>query len=285
MPHDSACLGLSFFDHQLFYATSKRGQEAALTRIGAVDFNFNVPRAILTAQKEHLQSLTTALDDLKDRFNINQLRVLLYPTMECWSILPKLVYDDAEEREAHIGILLNSTDRKHIHPAWHTLSKDNFKLLKLRTDDRLRGIKTLTNGTAQTELVSAFEVGENWITHARPGGSFMTVGCFNNTISVSSFILGNLRGATYITFDDPEDLPYLWLQQAQALPWMHGLHEQVQVYGSDAWKIIEILQPFWDDAGSISKMDTLEKMQVTAREQTYGFNLELAYPAIMLALG
>ena len=285
MPHDSACLGLSFFGHQLFYATSKRGQDAALNRIGAVDFNFDVPRAILTAQTEHMQSLGSALDDLKDRFNINQLRILLYPTMECWSILPKLVYDDAEEREAHIGILLNGTDRKHIHPAWHTLSKDNFKLLKLRTDDRLRGIKTLTNGTAQTELISAFEVGENWITHARPGGSFMTVGCFHNAISVCSFILGNLRGATYITFDDPEDLPYLWLQQAQALPWMHGLHEQVQVYGSDAWKIIEILQPFWDDAGSVSKMDTLQKMQVTAREQTYGFNLELAYPAIMLALG
>ncbi|MBN2730808.1 MAG: hypothetical protein JXR26_00130 [Balneolaceae bacterium] len=284
MPEDNACLGLCFFDHQLFYAVSNPKQSAYLTRIGAVNFNFDVAQAVLSGQSDHLPGLHNTVLDLKDRYEVKNVRVLMYPSMECWSILPKLVYDDASEREAHINILMNGLSRKKIHPAWHALSNENFKLIRLRTDSTLSGMQSLTADISSVDLVSAFEIGEDWIKHARPGGSFLTVGCFKNCISVSSFILGKLRGATYITFEDPDDLPYFWLQKARELSWMQGLHEQIQVYGRQAYHFIEILQPFWDDAGTVSKMNTLDKMQVTADEDTYGFDLELAYPAIMLAL-
>ena len=65
---------------------------------------------------------------------------------------------------------------------------------------------------------------------------------------------------------------------------MGGLHEEIYVYGQNAFQIIEILEPFWDEAGTITKMDKLEKIKVEADEHTYGFNLEAAFPAIMLAL-
>ena len=112
----------------------------------------------------------------------------------------------------------------------------------------------------------------------------MTICCYQNCISIASFILGKLRGATYIPYDEVQDLPYLWLQHTQQLNWMGGLHEEIYVYGENAFQFIEILEPFWDDAGTITKMDTLEKIQIEADEQTYGFNLESAFPAIMLAL-
>lgn len=284
MPDKDACLGLCFFDHQLFYAVRTPDQHAHFTRIGAVDFNFDVADTALKNDPESLPGLRSTVIELKDQYNVGHVRVLMNPSMECWTVLPKLVYDDATEREAHINILMNGRSRKEVHPAWHDLSKDNFKLIRLRTDTMLSGIQGITADIPNVDLVSAFEIGEDWIRHTRPGGSFLTVGCFRNCISVSSFILGKLRGATYIPFDDPDDLPYLWLQKANELSWMQGLHEQIQVYGRQAYHFIEILQPFWDDSGTVSKMDKLEKMQVTADEDTYGFDLERAYPAIMLAL-
>lgn len=284
MPEKNACLGLSFFDHQLFYAVYDPEQPTHLTRIGAVDFNFDVAEITLSNNQDYVPGLRNTVLDLKNRYNVAHVRVLMDPSMECWTVLPKLVYDDAVEREAHINILMNGRSRKEVHPAWHDLSKDNFKLMRLRTDTTLRGIQVITADIANVDFVSAFEIGEDWIRHTRPGGSFLTVGCFHNCISVSSFILGKLRGATYITFDDPDDLPYLWLQKANELSWMQGLHEQIQVYGREAYHFIEILQPFWDDSGTVTKMDTLKKMHVTAEEDTYGFDLERAYPAIMLAL-
>lgn len=285
MPENNACLGICFFGNQLFYAVSNASQDRRLARIGAVDFNFDIGRALLGDQQDRITGLRGAITDLADRFETPSLRLLLYPTMECWTTLPKLVYDDAGEREAYINILMNGRDRSMIHPAWHPLSNEGYRLLQLRPDHSIRGMQTLTTGLPSVGFSSAFEVGEIWVEHARPGGAFLTVTAFEQCISVSSFILGKLRGATYIEYDEPEDLPYLWLQRAQDLPWLQGLHEQIQVYGQRAFRIIEILKPFWDEASTVTKMDTLSKMGVEADEDTYGFDLALAYPAVMLALG
>lgn len=285
MPKNNACLGICFFGNQLFYAISNASLDPRLTRIGAVDFNFDIAEALTANRENHLEGLRGSVSELLKRYDAPHLRLLLYPSMECWATLPKLVYDDAGEREAYINILMDGGERKNTHPAWHTLSNENFKLLQLRSDHSMEGIQALTAGLPQVGYASAFEIGEIWIEHARPGGSFLTVTAFENCLSVSSFILGKLRGATFIEFDEPEDLPYLWLQKARDLAWMQGLHEQIQVYGHRAFRIIDILEPFWDEAATVTKMDTLDKMQVEADENTYGFDLALAYPAIMLALG
>lgn len=277
-------LGLCFFENQLFYAVNDVYDSRKLSRIGSVDFNFDVTYAILSGDEDHFPGIRQTIADLKEQYKINHIRILSYPSKECWTTLPKMVYDNPDERDAHINIIMNGLDRKQIHPTWFSLSNQDFKFLLLRNEEAMQGLRKIAPNASTIDLVSEFELGDRWIRHCKPGGSFMTVCCFANCISVSSYILGKLRGATYITFEDPEDLPYLWLQRTQELNWMQGLHEEIHVYGSRAYMIIDILQPFWDDAGLTMKMDTLDKIKVEAEEETYGFNLELAYPAILLSL-
>ena len=278
-------LGLCFFDNQLFYAVNQPEAKGRLARIGSVDFNFNVPDVILNGDERHFPGIKNTIHQLKETFGINHIRVLSFPSQECWTTLPKIVYDKPDEREDHISILMQGVDRSQIEPTWHSLSNQDFKFLLLRNSERLMGLQKLASNASTADLISDFELGERWIHHNESRGSFLTVGCYHDSISVSSFILGNLRGATYLSFEDPEDLPYLWLQSARELEWFGGLHDKIYIYGINAYRIIEILQPFWDDkSANIVKMDSLEKMQVEADEATYGFNLECAFPAIMLAL-
>lgn len=285
MNQSNPSLGLCFFNNQLFYAVNDVGNPRKLARIGSVDFNFDLAEAILTGDEEHFPGIQKTVGRLKEEYSIAHIRILSFPYKECWTILPKLVYDNAEEREAHISILMNGIDRRHIHPTWYTLSNQDYKFLLLRNEEALGGLEKLASNASSADLYSEFEIGDRWTRHTNAGGSFMTICCFNNCLSVSSYILGKLRGATYINFDEPEDLPYLWLQHTQELGWMKGLHEEIHVYGSQAYQIINILKPFWDEAGTVLKMDSLEKMSVEADEDTYSFNLECAYPAIMLTLG
>lgn len=255
-----------------------------MARIGSFDFNVDVTETLLGKSGQHFQGIRQTINKLKKDYDIQRLRVLSFPTQECWTVVPKIVYDDSDEREKHINILMSGVDRKEIHPTWYNLSNQDYKFLLLRNDESMRQMQRLASDTSTIDLISDFEIGSRWIQHVNPGGSFMNICCFQNCLSISSFILGKLRGATYITFDEIQDLPYLWLQYTGELSWMQGLHEEIYVYGSNAFRVIEILQPFWDEAGTVTKMDTLDKINIAADEQTYGFNLEQAFPAIMLAL-
>ncbi len=277
-------LGLCFFGNQLFYAVNDPGKPDKLARIGCFDFNFDVTETLLGNSEQHFRGIKQTVSQVKQEYDIKRLRILSFPTQECWTSVPKIVYDDSDEREKHISILMSGVDRKKIHPTWYNLSNQDFRFLLLRNDESLQGLQKLASEISTTDLISDFEVGLRWVQHANPGGSFLTICCFQNCISVASFILGKLRGATYIPYDEIQDLPYLWLQQTREINWMGGLHEKIYVYGMDAFRVIEILQPFWDDAGTITKMDSLEKIHIEADEQTYGFNLEQAFPAMMLAL-
>ncbi len=284
MKEDYPSLGLCFFGNRLFYAVNDPSKPEKLARIGSFDFNIDVTETLLGNSEKHVQGISQTVQQLKKEYEIQRLRVLSFPTEECWTVVPKIVYDDSDEREKHINILMSGIDRKEIHPTWYNLSNQDYKFLLLRNGESIRGIQRLASDTSTIDLISDFEIGSRWIQHVNPGGSFLNICCFQNCISISSFILGKLRGATYIPFDDIQDLPYLWLQHTQELNWMQGLHEEIYVYGANAFRVIEILEPFWDEAGTITKMDSLTKMQVEADEQTYGFKLEHAYPAIMLAL-
>lgn len=277
-------LGICFYNNQLFYSIKGGSSTPKLTHIGAINLNFNILQSLLERKEQHIQSLCSTVNSIEDRFEFNHLHFLLHPQQECWSVLPKLVYDDGDEREAHINILMHGVDRNNIHPSWHALSNEKFKLLNLRVDQTLKGIKTITKGRSNIHLQSAFEIGEHWIKHTQPGGSFLTIGCYDNCIAVSSFLLGNLRGTTYISFDHIENLPYFWLQQCKTHSWMQGLHEQTQVFGTNCSQVTELLKPLLDDSGSLTTMNTLDKMNVSADETTYGFDLEQAYPAVMMVL-
>lgn len=284
MEEQHPSLGLCFFGNQLFYAVDDPTKSTKLARVGCFDFNFDVTETLLGDSEQHFRGIKQTVSQLKEEYNIQRLRVLSFPTQECWTSVPKIVYDNSDEREKHINILMNGVDRKEIHPTWYNLSNQDYKLLLLRNDDSIKGLQKLASDTSTTDLISDFEIGARWVQHANPGGSFMTICCFENCISIASFILGKLRGATYISYDDIQDLPYLWLQHTQQISWMDGLHEEIYVYGMKAFRVIEILEPFWDEAGNVTKMDTLEKIRIEADEETYGFNLEHAFPAMMLAL-
>ncbi len=277
-------LGICFFDNQLLYAVNSPGNDHRLAHIGCVDFNFDVPEALLSGDQKHFPGIRRAIDQLKESYDIRDIRILSFPIRECWSIFPKVVYDKADEREAHVNILMRGVDRSKIQPTWYSLSNPDFKLLLLRNTGKLGGLRKIVAGASTVELVSEFEIGQRWISHADPGGSFMTVCCFEKCISVCSFILGKLRGATFIEFDDLADLPYLWLQYARELNWMEGLHDTIYVYGYRTHRFIDILQPFWDEAGTVEKMNSLESIRMSADETTYSFDLEMAFPAILLSL-
>jgi hypothetical protein len=97
-------------------------------------------------------------------------------------------------------------------------------------------------------------------------------------------LLGSFRAATYIHFDDPQDIPYLWLQHAEHSPWLRGLHEHIYFYGEQTHEIAEKLQSFIDHNSAQIVLNSLETMGVNADEETYGFDLATAFPAIMLSL-
>lgn len=284
MEEQHPSLGLCFFGNQLFYAVNDPSKTNRLARVGCFDFNFDISETLLGNSEQHFRGIKETVSQLKEEYDIQRLRILSFPTQECWTSVPKIVYDNSDEREKHINILMSGVDRNKIHPTWYNLSNQDYKFLLLRNDESMEGLQKLASNTSTTDLISDFEIGSRWVQHANPGGSFMTVCCFQNCISVASFILGKLRGATYISYDDIQDLPYLWLQHTKEINWMGGLHEKIYVYGMNAFHVIEILQPFWDDAGNVTKMDALDKVQIEADEETYGFNLENAFPAMMLAL-
>lgn len=284
MAEPSKNLGLCFTAKQLYYAVNEPGKSSHLSRIGSVDFNFPVAKAIRTRLEDHFTGIHKIIGQLQQEHQADQIRMLTVPDHECWTTFPKLVYDKPDEREAHLGILMKGVERQNIEPTWFTLSNHDFKFLVARNKQIMTGYEKLAEHVSGADYVSDFEIGQRWVQHSGTRGSFMTVSCYHNLISIASFVLGKLRGATYIRFDDAEDLPYLWLQFAENLKWMNGIHESIYVYGHNAYRIIDILNPFWDDAAVIEKMKNLDLMQVSAEEQTYGFNLELAFPAILLAL-
>lgn len=284
MEEQHPSLGLCFFGNQLFYAVNDPTDPKKLARIGSFDFNIDVTETLLNDSEQHFRGISQTVEQVKEEYDIQHLRILSFPQQECWTAVPKIVYDNSDEREKHINILMSGVNRKDIHPTWYNLSNQDYKFLLLRHTESLKGLQKIASGTSTTDLISEFEIGMRWVQHFNPGGSFMTICCFHNCISIASFILGKLRGATYITFDEIHDLPYLWLQHTKQLSWMKGLHEEIYVYGQEAYRVIDILQPFWDEAGTVTKMDSLENTHVKADEKTYGFSLAQAFPAMMLAL-
>src|SRR5699024_3637115 len=284
MEQQHTTLGLCLFNNQLYYAINQPDASNALARIGSFDFDIDSPGMLLDPSSKHFYGIKQTVSQLKSDHDIHHLRIHTPPEPECWTSVPKIVHDNADEREHYINILMPGIDRSNIQPTWFNLSNQNYKLLRLRNRANYRGVQELASDTSTIDLISDFEIGGQWVQHAEPGGSFMTVGCFRNCIAISSFILGKMRGATFFTFDDIQDLPYFWLLHTKELPWMNGLHEQIYVYGMQAFKVIEILESFWVEAGVIKKMNSLDKVQVSADEKTYGFNLEKAFPAMILAL-
>ena len=284
MQEPSVNLGVCFSDTQLFYALNSSDLPLTLRRIGKIDFNFNIGNALLEADSEAISGLLDRVDRIVREFKVTNLKCLFPANLECWSTLPKSVYDDPGERESYLKLLMHGQSRPTLEPFWFDLSNRDYRFLSVRSKTHTLGYKQLGDASSFSDLCSDFEIGLNWIDKTDRRDTFMLLGCYRDHLVISSFIMGKFRAATFIRFRYLEDLSFLWLQQAENLPWLRGVHDCVYYYGEKALEISEILHNHLDSGSIKIKLDNLSDMYVKASEETYSFNLEEAFPAIILAL-
>lgn len=284
MTEDGSCLGICYAENHLYYAVKNPGQDNLLHRIGCIDFNFDVQEAITDSTHQGFPILLNSLHDLKKEYQSSTLRVLIPATQECWSIVPRSVYEVASEREAHIRLLMRFHERSTIETTWHPVSKTDSQLLVLRDHASVTGFESLMHSFGNMEAVSDFELAHSWQVHTKDKGAFIMVHCQQSYISISSYVLGKLRSCTYFRYDYVKDLPYLWNLYAANMPWLSGIHDNIYIFGHSARKTSEQLTPYWHDHGTLTFLDSLDAMKLTAPEKTYGFPLESAFPAILMSL-
>lgn len=284
MPGAIPQLGICFSDRQLFYALGHASSKEALEHIGSFDFNFDVTKAFRNRESDHFRGICDVLRRLKESHGFDQVKVSTFTEDECWTTVPRLVYEKSDEREAHMSVIMKGIDRKKLEPSWFELSNQEFRFLAIRRSDLTESYQRLGELGVSVDLCSEFEIGSRWLRHTDARGSFIVISCYRGVISVYAYMLGKLRGATYIRFDDFGDLPYLWTYFAQNLKWMEGLYDEVLVYGMETTRVINELSSHWDPTARVRKLNSLDAMKVTAEETTYGFSLESAFPAIMMAL-
>ena len=284
MASSDDCLGISFVDHQLFYAVNDSSRQKLLSHIGCLDFNFAARDAIDDPETEDFKALVNSLLQLQETYNCGTVRMLTPALFECWSILPRLVYETPDEREDHLSILLDAMPRNEVEATWFNLSNQDFKLLLVRNRQLTDVFRSLLTPFPNIDLVSEFELGMEWNRHTGTKGSYLTINCQPDHLAISSYLLGKLRGTTYIQLDSVNDLPYLWSYYGKELGWLNGIHDEVYVFGPLGMEVIEVMASFFSETGSIVLMNKLDTMGVEADETTYGFKLESSFPAILLSL-
>ncbi|RNC84377.1 MAG: hypothetical protein ED557_05145 [Balneola sp.] len=284
MDEASANLGVCFFSDRLFYAINDPTNDKHLSRIGCFDFNFDVADAISNQHSEQFPHIKATFEKLRVDYNLQSVRSATYPGYECWTSLPKVVYDNADEREDHLAIIMKGIDRKDIEPTWHAVSKPEYKFLSIRRRNVMQGFDQLTEKVGTTEFASDFELATKWSSFNKPGGSFLMIGCHKDVISITSYLLGKFRASTFIKFDQIADLAYHWLQHTLHNNWMKGLHENIYLFGHETYEVEQTLHGLWDKSSVIINLNTLNEIGVVAEEETYGFDLAAAFPAILLSL-
>lgn len=277
-------LGICYADNHLYYAANAPGQDSHLARIGCIDFSFNVEQVILSGSEAEFPVLKKSLEELKIEHSLSTIKILLPATKECWAAVPRSAYEVASEREAHIQLLMRESDRSSIQVTWHSLSKKDSRLLIMRDQSGMQGFNHLLSSFGSMDIISEFEIASLWHVHTDNNGAFIMVNCQQNYISIASFVLGKLRSCTYFEYEHLSDISYLWNLYATSMPWLSGIHDNIFVYGYSAKHVAEQLSPFWRDHGELSYLDSLETMNVDAQEKTYGFQLESAFPAILMSL-
>lgn len=284
MEYGGACLGVCYTDNHLFYSVNTPGQDGHLERIGSIDFSFDIRETVITGNSSGFPALKNSLEEIQKEFHCKTAKILAPASEECWTIVPRAVYEDASEREAHIKLLMHGIDRQHIQVIWHQISNSDYRLLLLRDMRNIQDLNYLLESFGTVEVLTDFEIAMDWQLHTNSSESFLMIHCLKNYITVTSFILGKLRGCTTIEYDSFADLPYLWNLYKGNLSWMNGIHDKTYVHGFFSSQVADQLQSYWYHHGDIVFMNSLREMNVDAEEKTYGFRLEGAFPAILMSL-
>jgi hypothetical protein len=276
-------IAVNFFERRLFYAVSDVSERRNLIRLGSNEYSFSIADAFRTSDARKLDGIYAVIKGLKSEYDPKLMLVTTFPIHECWSILPKLVQDQPDERESYLALLMRGVNRQHVETTWHDLSNRDQRMLALRDRRIMAAYERFGEIVPASDFVSEFEVGSKWTSNPSSGGSYLTISVHAGHLSVSSYLLGKLRGTTGIRFDTYDDIPYLWALNAQHLRWMKGIHEQVLFYGYRSASVCDILRPQLDSASDVMVMDSLAAMGVSASEETYNFDLSQAFPSVMLA--
>ncbi|MEX0994493.1 MAG: hypothetical protein WD599_03130 [Balneolaceae bacterium] len=284
MSESGACLGFCFNNHQLYYAVNDLDRDNQLNHIGCIEFSFPLQEALVGGAHSLFSGVENTLTNLSKKYSCNSARMLTPAIEECWTTFPRLVYETPDEREGHLSILMNGIPRKELETTWFGLSNQDYRLLLIRNRNKFDGVRKLLHNFSDSEFVSEFEIGMEWHKMTGITGSYLTINCHADYLAVSSFLFGKLRGATYISFDTFYDLPYLWNFYGNHLGWMKGIHEQVYIFGETGFQIMEIMSGYFEETGEAILMNSLDSMRMKAEEDTYGFPLECAFPAILLSL-
>lgn len=276
-------LGLRLNANKLYYAVSRKDKPGFADHIGQIDFSFDILSAVLSRNQDTFSTVSDTIRKLVRQHDVTNTNMVLPPSSECWTIVPKAVQDEEDERYDYLNILTQGIGVQESEPEWYSLSNRDFKMLAIRQKKHLTSFALMLSEEIDGQLYSDFEIGLKWLNAAGYRGSFMCVSSYDGVLGVSSYLLGKLRAATYISYDDIDDLPFLWLQYASHLSWIQGIHEQILVFGNNSDRISDVLGSYWDESSEIIVMDSLKKMNVEGDENTFSFPLEHAFPAIVLA--
>ncbi len=276
-------LGICFSGSQVFYAVHQTGRPGAIERIGQASFQFPVLETVVT-DSDARSGVKSVIRRIQQEYSCTQARVVTPPAFETWLSVPKAVYDDPQERDAYFATFGSHIGTANLEPFWFPLSNREFRLLALRDRRNAQLLEDLLSPLPVGDQISDFELGIRWALHSKSKGSYLTLHFFEDRLSVSSFILGKLRGATHVQFSHPGDLPYLWLHHAQHLHWMRGIHDQVLVFGHNASDSAAFLKPYTDQAVEVVTVNSPEKMGIEVADKTYGFDVSQAWPAVLAAL-
>ncbi|MEX0770092.1 MAG: hypothetical protein WD035_05115 [Balneolaceae bacterium] len=284
MGESGACLGFCFNDHQLYYAVNDLNRDNQLDHIGCIEFSFPLKKALFGKPGSMFEGIESTLTNLSKKYSCQSARMLTPATEECWTTFPRLVYETPDEREDHLSVLMEGIPREQLETTWFGLSNQDYRLLLIRNKNKFNGFRKLLHNYSSSDFVSEFEIGIEWHKLTGITGSYLTINCHPGYLAVSSFLFGKLRGATRIPFETLHDLPYLWNFYGNHVEWMKGIHEQVYVFGDLGMQVMEIMSGYFQETGEAILMNSLKSMRMNADENTYGFPLESAFPAILLSL-
>ena len=119
-------LGVCFFSGRMLYSVAEKGSNDTVQQLGSYEFSFDIAEALNEPASEAGKQLKAVFSDLEKEFRLESIRLLTEPAQECWTALPKVVYDDSVEREQHIAILMKGVPREDIEVTWHAVSKTRF---------------------------------------------------------------------------------------------------------------------------------------------------------------
>src|SRR5690625_7157048 len=118
---------------------------------------------------------------------------MLYPAEhECWTVVPRAVYEDSSERETHIGILMHGSERSNIEISWHQVANTDNKLLLLRDTTVTLGLSVLSNALGNMQFSTDFEIAKEWQGNTKNKSCFLMVHCQSPKLRINEFIMATL---------------------------------------------------------------------------------------------